>query len=630
MATAPATGTRSLIEAVRPSTRRRNGEALTAWLMILPSLTGLVVFYLLPTVRAIGVSTTDWNLMSAPHSVGLDNYRAMLADGEFWHALELSAYYVLFNIPLQTVFGLLLAVLMDRLCGAMAIRAIVLLPFLLSNVLVALMWVWLLDPMLGWINAMLGAIGLANRSFFGAPAEALATVAAVNTWRYTGMVSLLFLAGMQRIPRSLYEAAILDGAGEWQLFRSITLPLLRPVMLFVIVTSVTGAFQIFDTVAVATQGGPASSTRVIVYYIYENAFKFHRMGYACAMSMALLAMMALYTAVQMRLYRASESELAVMSFDLGALEHAATARAHAVRRIGVGRVLAWCALVAMIAITLVPLLMVLRTALTPSADLYTSTAKWLSPAFTLENFRRALGFVSDDVALADGGSGGNINFLRSLLNSAIFTGLIVVGQVVFSAMAGYAFARLRFRAREPLFALFLVSLLLPNIVLFIPNFILIKELGWLNTYAGMVAPFFLVWAFAIFFLRQAFLSIPREMEEAALLDGASYWAIFWRIVVPVSWAPIATVAILSAVNAWSEFLWPFIVANADDMQVLTVALQAFKSQAPQGAPDWTGLMAAACLAALPVLALLIAFGRYVVESYRPAAKNDWLRIRTRI
>ena len=630
MATAPATDSRSLIATVRLSTRQRSGEALTAWMMILPSLIGLVVFYLVPTVRAIGVSATDWNLMSAPHGVGLDNYRAMLADGEFWHALTLSAYYVILNIPMQTAFGLLLAVLMDRLCGAIAIRAIVLLPFLLSNVLVALMWVWLLDPMLGWINAMLGAIGLANRSFFGSPVEALATVAAVNTWRYTGMVALLFLAGMQRIPRCLYEAAILDGAGEWQLFRSITVPLLRPVMLFVIVTSVTGAFQVFDTVVVATHGGPANSTRVIVYYIYENAFRFHRMGYACAMSIALLSIMAVYTAVQMRLFRASESELAVLSFDLGALDHAVTAPTHAVRQFSLGRVLAWCVLAAMIAVTLVPLLMVLRTALTPPADLYTSTGRWSSPAFTLENFRRALGWVNDDVALADGGSGGNIDFLRSLLNSVVFTGLIVVGQVVFSAMAGYAFARLRFRAREPLFALLLVSLMLPNIVLFIPNFILIKELGWLNTYAGMVAPFFLVWAFAIFFLRQAFLSIPRELEEAAVLDGASHWKIFWRIVLPVSWAPIATVAILSAVNAWNEFLWPFIVANADDMQVLTVALQAFKSQAPQGAPDWTGLMAAACLAALPMLALLIAFGCYVVESCRPAAKNEWLRVRTRI
>jgi multiple sugar transport system permease protein len=177
-------------------------------------------------------------------------------------------------------------------------------------VLVALMWVWLLDPVLGWVNALFHALGLANQSFFGSPAQALATVAAVNIWRYMGMVSLLFLAGMQGIPRNLYEAAALDGASEWQMFFRITLPLLRPVMVFVLVTSITGSFQIFDTVAVTTNGGPAESTRVIVYYIYENAFKFYKMGYASAMSMALLLIMIIYTAVQMRVFKAGESDLA--------------------------------------------------------------------------------------------------------------------------------------------------------------------------------------------------------------------------------------------------------------------------------------------------------------------------------
>ncbi|WP_429298751.1 ABC transporter permease subunit [Paraburkholderia sp. GAS199] len=587
----------------------------------MPSLTGLVVFYLVPAVRALGISMSDWNLMSPSHDVGFDNYRAIFADGEFWHALALSACYVLFNVPLQTVVALLLAVLMDRLCRALALRAIMLLPFLLSNVLVALIWMWLLDPTLGWVNASLLSAGASAHTFFSSPVEALATVATVNTWRYTGMIALLLLAGMQRIPRSLYEAAILDGAGEWQLFRSITLPLLRPVMLFVLVTSITGAFQIFDTIAVATSGGPASSTRVIVYYIYENAFKFHKMGYACTMSMALLLVMALYTAVQMRLFRTNEEDLAILSVELDTTHHTTSRPPRTLKRIGVARMLAWCVLAALIAVILIPFWIVLRTALTSSIDLYASTGAWLPPAFTLENFRRALGFVASDVALIDGGSGSNVDFLRSLLNSVIFTGLVVAGQVVFSAMAAYAFARLRFRGRGVLFALFLVSLMLPNIVLFVPNFILIKELGWLNTYAGMVAPFMLVWAFAIFFLRQSFLAIPRELEEAARLDGASYWTIFWRVVVPVSMPPIAAVAILSGVNAWNEFFWPFIVANADDVKVLPVALQAFKSQAPQGAPDWTGLMAATCLAMVPAIFLLLVCGRYVVESVQSVGRK---------
>jgi multiple sugar transport system permease protein len=135
-------------------------------------------------------------------------------------------------------------------------------------------------------------------------------VAAVNVWRHMGLVAMLFLAGLQNIPRSLYEAAALEGASEWQSFRRITLPLLRPVMVFVLVTSVTGSIQIFDTVAVTTQGGPAGSTAVVVHYIVQTAFGYLKMGYASAMSMVLCALMLAYTVIQMRLMRADHNDLA--------------------------------------------------------------------------------------------------------------------------------------------------------------------------------------------------------------------------------------------------------------------------------------------------------------------------------
>jgi multiple sugar transport system permease protein len=224
--------------------------------------------------------------------------------------MKLSAIYVVLNIPLQVVLGLFLAVSMDRLTKSLFVKSIVLLPYLLSNVLVALMWFWMLDPLLGVVDALIMQIGFERQPFFGSPDQALFTVAAVNIWRHMGLVSMLFLAGLQNIPRNLYEAAALEGASEWQMFWRITLPLLRPVMVFVLVTSVTGSFQIFDTIAVTTAGGPLDSTRVIVYYIVQNAFSFYKMGYASAMSMTLAAVMLLYTVVQMRVMRASQNDLA--------------------------------------------------------------------------------------------------------------------------------------------------------------------------------------------------------------------------------------------------------------------------------------------------------------------------------
>ena len=291
------------------SSTRRN-ETLTAWVLVLPALIGFLIFFALPTLRAIEISFTDWNLLRAPKFVGLDNYATMLEDGKFWQGMKLSGMYVLLNIPLQVVLGLFLAVAMDRLTKSLFVKSVVLLPYLLSNVLVAMMWLWMLDPLLGLVNAGIDGLGFERQPFFGGVDQALFTVAAVNIWRHMGLVAMLFLAGLQNIPRNLYEAAALEGASEWQMFWRITLPLLRPVMVFVLVTSVTGSFQIFDTIAVTTNGGPLDSTRVIVHYIVQNAFSFYKMGYASAISMTLCVVMMIYTVFQMRVMRASQNDLA--------------------------------------------------------------------------------------------------------------------------------------------------------------------------------------------------------------------------------------------------------------------------------------------------------------------------------
>lgn len=300
----------SMLSAVwQPFSAARRAETLTAYALIFPALVGFILFYAMPAVRALDLSFTDWNMLRPPRYVGFDNYLKLWEDGRFWNGMKLSAYYVLLNIPLQTVLGLFLAVSMDRLTRSLFVRSVVLLPYLLSNVLVALVWLWMLDPLLGVVNSGITALGFDRQSFLGSPDQALPTVAAINIWRHMGLVAMLFLAGMQNIPRHLYEAAAIEGATEWQMFRRITLPLLRPVMVFVLVTSVTGSFQIFDTIAVTTGGGPVDSTNVIVHYIIDNAFSFYKMGYASAMSMVLCLVMVMYTVVQMRVMRASESDL---------------------------------------------------------------------------------------------------------------------------------------------------------------------------------------------------------------------------------------------------------------------------------------------------------------------------------
>jgi multiple sugar transport system permease protein len=295
-----------------PRSLRRllGGEAVAGWLFVLPATVGFVTFFLYPIFRVVQVSLTDWNLLRRPRFVGAANYlQALGQDPQFWQSVKVTALYVVYNIPIQTVLGFGVAVLMDRVARSVVLRAVVIAPYLVSNVVAAIVWLWMLDPLLGTVNMLLRATGLPTGSFLSSPEQALASVAAINIWRHTGFTALLFYAGLQAIPRTLYEAAQLDGAGELRLLRHVSLPLIRPVMGFVLVTSVIGSFQIFDTIAVATDGGPVNSTRALVWYIYENAFRFFKMGYASALSVLLFSGLAVISLLQMRVLRAGASDL---------------------------------------------------------------------------------------------------------------------------------------------------------------------------------------------------------------------------------------------------------------------------------------------------------------------------------
>ena len=279
-----------------------------------------------------------------------------------------------------------------------------------------------------------------------------------------------------------------------------------------------------------------------------------------------------------------------------------------------GRILAWTAMIAFLILSLFPFYWMLRTALSTSRSLSSDPSSLLPVDFTFGAFRRVLGLATQEEAIAEGGSGASVNFWLYLRNSVIYAGAVTIGQVFFSAMAAYAFARLRWPGRNIVFGIFLGALLVPPIFTSLPNFLLIKNLGLLNTFPGMILPSFLMTPFAIFFLRQFFLGINREIEESASLDGAGPWRTFFRIILPMSTAPITTLAILTFIGTWNDYFWPLLVGNSENTKVLTVALGVFRSQTPAGSPDWAGLMAATLVAAIPVLILFFAFARKIIDS----------------
>lgn len=279
-----------------------------------------------------------------------------------------------------------------------------------------------------------------------------------------------------------------------------------------------------------------------------------------------------------------------------------------------GRTLMWVLLIVYLFITLFPFWWVVRTALTTANMVYTDASSLLPVGFTFDNFLRVLGFLDVDASVAAGGSGQSINFFLFLRNSFIFASIIAIAQTFFSSMAAYAFARLKFPLRDQIFLLYIAALMVPPIVTLIPNFVLVKDLGLLNTFAGMIIPFFFMTPFAVFFLRQFFLGLNREVEEAAKIDGASIFTIFWRIILPITRPPMVTLGIITFITSWNEYLWPLIVGKPEAVRVLTVALGIFRSQTPQGAPDWAGLMAGTTLAMIPTMIIFMLLGKQVLDS----------------
>lgn len=278
------------------------------------------------------------------------------------------------------------------------------------------------------------------------------------------------------------------------------------------------------------------------------------------------------------------------------------------------RMAAWLILIILMLVMLLPFYWIVRTAATTNASLFTGDQSFLPPEPTWVNFQRVLGLASVEEARTAGGSGAEFHFFRYLRNSVIMSILITVGQVTFCAMAAYAFTRLKWRGRDAVFYMFLAALLIPPIFVIVPNFVLLNQLGLLDTFAALAAPYFFVTPFMVFFLRQFFLGISTEMEEAARIDGAGHMRIFLQIDVQVMAAPLSTAAILAYVIAWNEFMWPLVAGSDESVRVLTVGLSLFRAGQPQAGPDWTGLMAATCLGALPVILLFLVMGRRIVDS----------------
>lgn len=280
-------GTRTAMRTPRLSRRAR--ETIAAYLFLTPNIISIGGFVLIPLIAGFVISLTDWDLLTGANWVGFENYQTLWGDPIFWKSLQVTFVYAMIVIPGGLIASLALAAGLSNIRRGLRLYQILFfLPYVSSTVAVALVWKWVLNPDYGFVNPALEALGLPAPHWITDPDVAIVTVAIVTIWQTAGYNAIILLAGMKAIPTHYYEAAKMDGATYWQQYFRITLPLLMPAIFFVSITSLLNSFiQSFNIVFVMTEGGPGNSTKVIMYYVWENAFAFFKMGYASAISYAL-------------------------------------------------------------------------------------------------------------------------------------------------------------------------------------------------------------------------------------------------------------------------------------------------------------------------------------------------------
>ena len=279
----------------------RARDARWALLFLAPTLIGLAVLSAGPILATFGISLTKWDMLTTPQFVGIDNYVKLLGDDRFQKALRNTAFYTAVSVPVGLLLALGLAsALNQQIRGIAWIRTAYFLPLVTSATAIALVWLWMYSPT-GLLNDILGVFGIPPQRWVSDPTLAMPSIIAMSVWQGLPANVIIFLAGLQAIPSEYYDAAGVDGAGRWNRFRQITLPLLTPSIFFTGILSLIGAFQVFDQVYVmANPGKPSEATITLVYFIYESGFRNFKMGYAGAASWIMFLIVAVATLIYFR------------------------------------------------------------------------------------------------------------------------------------------------------------------------------------------------------------------------------------------------------------------------------------------------------------------------------------------
>ena len=634
-----------------------------AYLFMFPAvlLLGTIVAY--PFLRAFYTGFTRTTSLDIGPWVGLLNYQLLYKDPFFWDSVRISLTYTISAVVLKFFAGMIAALLLNRLTRFSTIfTALVMLPWIMPEVVRSITWKGLLDPIYGLVNPLLKQVGLIDQSipFFGTPELALPSVVLVNLWAGIPFFTLLLVAGLKAIDKEQYEAAAIDGASAWRQFLHITLPGLQYVILVETLLSFIWTFNGFTQVFLLTGGGPLGATKVYTIFAIEAARSF-RIGTAVAAAMSMVPLLAILIIILGRNVLATQTGRAAVPtadrgigvFDIiswpvrailrlfvavlwllndvaewivekiGSLfsgmqsqsddPHVLKLRAQAMRRRV--NIFAGIALGLLLIFELFPFFFVFITSFKTEAQVVASAQAanntnleslrmlyWPQP-FTLEQYDKLLGPTR--------------NFLIWMRNSFLVSMVTPLISTIVASLAAYSLVRLNWKGSRAFSGAVFSAYLMPGVLLVISIYQIFAKIGLTNSLYGlMLAYSTFALPFAIWLMMGYYASIPRELEEAALIDGCNRFQVFWRIVLPLTKPALMAIFLFGVTNAWNEYLFAYVLISKQTLMTLPVGLGLMIVGDVQ---PWGELTAASLLMAIPIFILYSLGQRFMVAGLTAGA-----------
>ena len=581
--------------------RRALQRNLWGYFFVAPAILGLLLWTIGPMLVSLALSFTQWDMLSSPHWIGFANFTRMLGGGDplFWQTLKVTLIYTALAVPLVGVVSSLgLALLLNRPRRAIGlIRTIFYLPNVVPLVANAVLWLYIYNPQWGLLNQIIGTVGIDPQQWIFDETQVIPSLVAMAMWTSSGAAMIVYLAGLQGIPQHLYEALAIDGGGTWA-----PLPLPDP--------AADDAADPLQRGADLHRGDPdlrpalhhdqwRSQQRQLVLHALRVSHRLPepgdglrlRPGLGPLRDRCLLQPAGVRELPLVGLLRGwGEVEMARLQVS----PRGATPGRRALGRGGPWVLLRtavfWVLLAALGASTLFPFVWLLRSSLMNQLEIFATPIQWLPSDWLWSNYQQAFTIVP---------------FASYFRNTALLASLNIIGTVASSSFVAYGFARFAFWGRRALFAMVISTLMLPSVITLIPSFVLWHGIGGVNTYFPLFVPSFFGNAFYVFMLRQFYLGLPRDYDEAAHIDGANYLSIYWNIILPLSRPALVTVALFTFLSVWNDFLTPLIYLSDTSMYTVALGLQVFQGQYTS---QWNLVMAASSVAIVPVI-LAFFFGQ---------------------